>query len=79
MLKAAATHYAAHRGSCTGNNKHRTGAALVAALVHATPSKEQEWARTRTAEKVNKKMKNMRSRSVNVSEAELHWNESGAE
>lgn len=78
-LKATANHWAAYRGSRTGDMKRRTGAALLAAFVTASPSKDHELARTRTADNVNKKIKNMRSRDMDTFTGGVHWNEHGAE
>eukprot|EP00168_Porphyra_purpurea_P013819 TRINITY_DN388_c0_g1_i1.p1 TRINITY_DN388_c0_g1~~TRINITY_DN388_c0_g1_i1.p1 ORF type:complete len:309 (+),score=76.34 TRINITY_DN388_c0_g1_i1:736-1662(+) len=66
VLTAAATHWAAHRGSRTGDKKRRSGAALLEAFVSATPAKDRPLALTRTADSINKKVKNMRSRYIDT-------------
>lgn len=66
MLTAATTHWAAYRGSRTGDKKRRSGAALLEAFVNATPAKDRRLALTRTADSINKKIKNMRSRYMDT-------------
>lgn len=66
MLMAAITHWAAYRGSRTGDKQRRSGAALLEAYVNATPAKDRRLALTRSAESINKKIKNMRSRYMDT-------------
>ncbi|KAK1863395.1 hypothetical protein I4F81_005951 [Pyropia yezoensis] len=69
VLTAAETHWAAYRGSRTGDKKRRSAAALLEAFVRATPAKDRHLAQTRTADSINKKIKNMRSRYMDTCQA----------
>lgn len=69
VLSAAETHWAAYRGSRTGDKKRRSAAALLEAFVRATPAKDRRPAQTRTADSINNKIKTMRSRYMDTCQA----------
>ncbi|KAK1865324.1 hypothetical protein I4F81_007857 [Pyropia yezoensis] len=66
MLTAATTNCAAYRGSRTGDKKRRSGAFLLEAFVNATLATDRRLELTRTADSINKKIKNMRSRYMDT-------------
>jgi len=59
-MTAASAHWAEFRGRPTGDKKRRMEAILLKAFVEATPAADEEAARTRSIESVDKKIKNMR-------------------
>jgi len=62
VMKAASAHRTEFRGRLTGDKNRRMEAVLLKAFVEATPAADQEAARTRSIESVDKKIKNMRGR-----------------
>jgi len=62
VMTAASARWAEFCGRRTGDKKRRMKAGLLKAFVEATPAADQEAARTRLIESVDKKIKNMRGR-----------------
>ena len=64
ILLAAPTHWGDYRVSRTGDRSRRTSEELKAAFVSATPAENRPVARTRTAETLDRKLKDTRTKYV---------------